>query len=153
VEYLHHLVGDVWIERRHGEAAIAVDRRGDAVTGQRVHRRRPPDRRIPMIVVLDETGRDITASGVDHALARRGLQARGDLDDAAAGDADVPVGGGRAAPVDDRAALDRYPEFHGPLLAFVLTDVASCYISGKPSDASWTMPPSRRRRTRAGSFR
>ena len=54
---------------------------------------------------VDESRSDDQAAGVDHA-PRRPRRARLDRDDAATGDADVGIAGGRAGAVDEVTAAD-----------------------------------------------
>src|SRR5882672_8503586 len=80
-EDLDHLQAYLGIvgDRRGREAAIAVDRSGDAVARHRIQSRRPPHRRVEMIVSLDETWGDVAAAGIDHTFARTRLQTGADL--------------------------------------------------------------------------
>ena len=90
--------------RRQREAAVAHDRRGDAVIARGRPERIPEDLRVHMRVAVDEPGRDDQPLGVDH-LARRCAYLAG-RNDAAVLNGDIGVVTRQARAVDQRAVLD-----------------------------------------------
>ena len=90
--------------RREGHAAIAEQRRGDAVPAHRRAVRIPADLRIEMGVDVDEARRDGQPVGVDLAPAL--LRHLADRRDLAVAHRDVAREGSIARSVDDATAAD-----------------------------------------------
>ena len=98
--------------RREGDAAVADQRRRDAVVGAGPHLRIPADLGIEVRVQIDEAGRDQAVRGID-GLRRLGVAKVADAADAAAVDGDVGTACFAAGTVDDGAAGDQQVMGHG----------------------------------------
>ena len=68
-----------------------------------------------MVMRFDEAGRDIAATGIEHALAAPCGQICADLDDSAMRYAHVGRIGRRAGAIDHGSTLDKNTNFHFPL--------------------------------------
>ena len=91
-----------------------------------------------MGVAVDKAGRDDLAVGIDHALGRRADAA--DLDDLAAGDADIGAVARQARAVDHGAVLDEQVEGHRRISFIAAARIAAAIRCCQPVAAQISGP-------------
>ena len=102
---LHEEVVTIGTHRCEADAAVAEDRRRDAMPARRCELVVPGRLTVVVRVRIDEARRHERAVGVEDFA--RGAAERADLDDDTVGDGDVGAVCGCAGAVDDHAALQQ----------------------------------------------